>query len=202
MSILELQRSKIFLGGRDYPKIVLPILDLIDKDPKWSKSNLTMESLVRNSLEVNSILKSQFHPYFTQNQDAVKGLQDCFSWYNLSSREFIKTEDLLLQILSNYLERKIIFHPLLKPIYPGQKEKIFGKKFEAVFHIFGYRCSTDSFYISATPRCCCCHTTNHWLNKANISFSSTLEMKWIFIFVTQEFPLGIKISSNLRISMR
>ena len=150
MSLLELQRSKIFLGGRDYPKIVLPILDLIDKDPKWSKSNLTMESLLRKSSEVNSTLKSQFHPYFTQNQDIVKGLQDYHVWSNLALQEFFQSEDLVLQILSNYLERKIVFHPLVKPIYVGQEGKIFGNNFEAVFHIFGKRYGTDSFYISAT----------------------------------------------------
>ena len=150
MSLHELQRSKIFLGGRDCPKIALPILDLIEKDPKWSKSKLTMENLLRKSLEVNSTLKSQFHPYFTQNQDIVKGLQDYHAWRNLSFQEFTKNEDLLLQILSNCLQRKIIFHPLLKPIYVEEKGKIFGDCFEAVFHIFGYRYGPDSFYISAT----------------------------------------------------
>ena len=163
LSALGLQRSKFFLGGtiHDYPQIVFPILDLIGKDPKWSKSKLTMDSLLRNSLEVNSTLKSQFHQCFTQNQDIVKGLQDYYAWRNLSFQEFIQSEDLLLQILSNYLQGKIDFHPILKPIYDGEEGKIFGANFEAEFHIFGYRCSTDSFYISATPRCCCCHTTNH-----------------------------------------
>ena len=109
-----------------------------------------MESLLRNSLEVNSTLKNQFHPCFTQNQDIVKGLQDYYSWFNLSFEEFTQNEDLLLQILSNYLQRKIIFHPILKPIYGFQKDKTFGDNFEAVFHIFGYRAHNDSYYISAT----------------------------------------------------
>merc|ERR1711894_706999 len=106
LSALGLQKSKLFLGGKKYPRIVLPILDLIGKDSKWSKSNLTMESLLRNSLEVNSTLKNQFHLCFTQNQDIVKGLQDYFSWFNLNPEEFNQNEDLLLQILSNYLQRK------------------------------------------------------------------------------------------------
>ena len=85
MSVLGLQKSKLFLGGRECPRIVLPILDLIGKDSKWSKSNLTMESLLRNSLEVNSTLKNQFHPCFTQNQDIVKGLQDYHNlWFSLN----------------------------------------------------------------------------------------------------------------------
>ena len=150
LSALGLQKSKLFLGGRECPRIVLPILDLIGKDSKWSKSNFTMESLLRNSLEVNSTLKNQFHPCFTQNQDIVKGLQDYYSWFNLSFEEFTQNEDLLLQILSNYLQRKIIFHPILKPIYGFQKDKTFGDNFEAVFHIFGYRHHAQSFYISAT----------------------------------------------------
>ena len=37
----------------------------------------------RNSLEVNSTLKNQFHPCFTQNQDIVKGLQDYYLWFSL-----------------------------------------------------------------------------------------------------------------------
>ena len=154
MSALGLQKSKLFLGGTkdDFPQIALPILDLIGKDSKWSKSNLTMESLLRNSLEVNSTLKNQFHPCFTQNQDIVKGLQDYYSWFNLSFEEFIKNEDLLLQILSNYLQRKIIFHPILKPIYGFQKDKTFGDNFEAVFNIFGYRYHDSSYYISATKQ--------------------------------------------------
>ena len=152
MSTLGLQRSKTFLEGRDCPRILLPILDLIEKDPKWSKSKLTMESLLKNSIAKNSTLKNQLHPHFTQNQDVVKGLQDYYLWHNLSTREFTKNEDLLLHILSNYLQQKIIFHPILKPIYDGEKGKIFGANFEAEFHIFGYRCRTDSFYISATPR--------------------------------------------------
>ena len=107
----------------------------------------------KNSLDVvDSILKSQFHPCITRNQDIVKGLQDYYSWRNLTLQEFIENEDLLLQILSYYLQRKIIFHPILKPIYDGEEGKIFGANFEAEFHIFGYRCRTDSFYISATPQ--------------------------------------------------
>ena len=152
LSALGLQKSKLFLGGRECPRIVLPILDLIGKDSKWSKSNFTMESLLRNSLEVNSTLKNQFHPCFTQNQDIVKGLQDYYSWFNLSVEEFTQNEDLLLQILSNYLQRKIIFHPILKPIYPEEKGKTFGDNFEAVFHIFGYRYHDSSYYISATKQ--------------------------------------------------
>ena len=154
MSALGLQRSKIFPGGtqRDSPQIVFPILDLIGKDPKWSQFKLTMHLLLllSSALKANSTLKNQFHPCFTQNQDFVRGLQDYYSWYNLNPPEFTKNEDLLLQILSNYLERKIIFHPLLKPIYIGQDGKTFGEKLEGVFHIFGYRFSTESFYISAT----------------------------------------------------
>ena len=150
MSALGLQKSKLFLGGRECPRIVLPILDLIGKDSKWSKSNFTMESLLRNSLEVNSTLKNQFHPCFTQKQDIVKGLQDYYSWIHFNHEEFTKNEDLLLQILSNYLQRKIIFHPILKPIYVIQKGKTFGDNFEAVFHIFGYRFHSNSYYISGT----------------------------------------------------
>ena len=150
MSVLGYQKSKLFLGGTkdDFPQIALPILDLIGKDPKWSKSNFTMESLLRNSLEVNSTLKNQFHPCFTRNQDIVKGLQDYYSWRNLSYEEFTQNEDLLLQIISNYLQRKIIFHPILKPIYSVEKGKTFGDNFEAVFHIFGYRNYVQSYYIS------------------------------------------------------
>ena len=152
MSVFGLQRSRIFIAGtrEDFPHLVFPILDLIGKDPKWSQSKLTIESLLRKSLEVNSTLKSQFHQSFTQNKDAVKGLQDYFSWGNLTIQEFTRNEDLLLQILSNCLQRKIIFHPLLKPIYVEEKGKIFGDCFEAVFHIFGYRYGPNSFYISAT----------------------------------------------------
>ena len=80
----------------------------------------------------------------------MKRLQDFYSWYNLNPQEFTQNEDLLSQILSNYLQRKIIFHPILKPIYHLQKGKTFGDSFEAVFHIFGYRFKTNSYYISAT----------------------------------------------------
>merc|ERR1712004_469730 len=93
LSALELQKSKLFLGGRECPRIVLPILDLIGKDSKWSKSNLTMESLLRNSLEVNFTLKNRLHQSFAQNQDIVKGLQDYYSWYNLNHQEFTRNED-------------------------------------------------------------------------------------------------------------
>merc|ERR1711860_165554 len=127
------------------PRIILPILDLIGKDSKWSKSNFTMESLLRSSLEINSTLKNQFHPNFTQNQDIVKGLQDYYSWYNLSPQEFTQNEDLLLQILSNHLQRKIIFHQILKSIYVFQKGKTFGDNFETVLHIFGYRYHNNSY---------------------------------------------------------
>ena len=89
----------------------MPILDLIEKDPKWSKSKLTMENLLRKSLEVNSTLKSQFHQCFTQIQDIVKGLQDYYLWRNLSTREFTKNEDLLLQILSNFLHFAMVSRP-------------------------------------------------------------------------------------------
>ena len=152
MSALGLQKSKLFLGGTtaDVPRIVLPILDLIGNDSKWCISNLTMDSLLRNSLEMNSTVKNQFHPCFTQNQEIVKALQDYYSWFNLSVEEFTRNEDLLLQILSDYLQRKIIFHPILKPIYVFQKEMTFGNNFEAVFHIFGYRDHSLSYYISAT----------------------------------------------------
>ena len=152
MSALGLQKSKLFLGGNqeNVPLIALPILDLIGKDPKWSKSNFTMESLLRSSSEVNSTLKNQFHPNFTQTQDIVKGVQDYYSWYNMNPQEFTENENLLLQILSNYLQRKIIFHPILKPIHVFQEGKPFSDNFETVFHIFGYRYHNFSYYISAT----------------------------------------------------
>ena len=150
LSARGLQKSKLFFGGRDYPIIALPILDLIGKDSKWSKSNFTMESLLRNSLEVDATLKNQFHPCFTHNQDIMKGLQDYYAWSNLSPQEFTQNEDLLLQIISNYLERKIIFLPILKHIFAEEFEKTFGDNFEAVFHIFGYRDHGQSYYISAT----------------------------------------------------
>ena len=130
----------------------MPILDLIEKDPKWSKSKLMMESLLKNSLEVNSTSKRRFHPIFTQNQDIVKDLQDYHSWYNLDTQEFAQNEDLLLEILSNYLERKITFHPILKPVYPEEIGKTFDDNFKAEFHIFGYRDHVNSFYISATKK--------------------------------------------------
>ena len=152
LAALGLQRSKLFLERTkyDFPQIVFPILDLIGKDPKWSKFGLTLHLLLSCALEVNSTLKGQFNPCFTQNQDIVTGLQNYYSWSNLPHQEFTKNEDLLLQILSNYLERKIIFHPILEPIYHGQEGKIFGNNFEAVFLIFGYRYGGNSFYISAT----------------------------------------------------
>ena len=130
----------------------MPILDLIEKDPKWSKSNLTMESLLRNSLEVNSKLKHCFHSIFTQNRDIVKALQDAYLWFNLNHQEFTQNEDLLLEFLSNYLERKITFHPILKSFCVYQIEKTFGDHFEDIFHIFGYRYHNYSFYISATKK--------------------------------------------------
>ena len=80
----------------------------------------------------------------------MKGLLDYYSWNDLDFEEFTQNEDLLLQILSNYLERKIIFHPILKPIYVHQVGKTFGDNFEAVFHILGYRSHGQSYYISAT----------------------------------------------------
>ena len=149
---MGLQKSKLFLGltQGDFPQIALPILGIIEKDSKWSKSNFTMESLLNNSLEVNSTLKNQFNPCFTQNQDIVEGLQDYNLWYNLSPQEFTQNEDLLLQILANYLQRKITFCPILKPIYDFQFDKTFGDNFEAVFHIFGYRYHGNSYYINAT----------------------------------------------------
>ena len=156
MSTIGLQRSKCFLGitRKDFPQIVFPILDLIEKDPKWSKFKLTMHLLLllSSALEDNFTLKSQFHPCFTQNQDIVRGLQDYYSWRNLTLQEFTKNEDLLLQILSNYLQRKIICHPLLKPANVSQNVKTFGGNFEAVFHILGYRFGANSFYISATNK--------------------------------------------------
>ena len=108
-----------------------------------------MGSLLINSLEVNSTIKNQFHPCFTHNQDIMKGLQDYYAWSNLSPQEFTQNEDLLLQVLSNYLERKIIFHPILKPIFVQQSGKTFGEDFENVFHILGYRGHYQSYYISA-----------------------------------------------------
>ena len=136
----------------DCPKIVFPILDLIGKDPKWSQFKLTMHLLLllSTALEANFTLKSQFHPCFTKNQNIVKGLQDYYAWRNLTFEEFTKNEDLLLQIISNYLQRKITFHPTLQPIYHGEESKTFGVNFKNVFHIFGCRKGLQSFYISAT----------------------------------------------------
>ena len=108
--------------------------------------------LLSCALEVNSTLKDQFNPCFTQNQDIVTSLQNYYLWLNLPHQEFTKNEDLLLQILSNYLERKIIFHPILKPIYDFQIVNTFGEKYEAEFHIFGHRYHYHSFYISATNK--------------------------------------------------
>ena len=149
MSGLGLTRSKLFHVESNFPRILWPILDLIGKDPEWSKCNFTMQSLLENSIESDSRLNNQLRPHFGKHQDIVTGLQDYYSWVNLSFGEYTKKEDLLLQILSNYLQRKIIFHPILKPTYVEQLGKTFGDNFEAVFHIFGYRYHAQSYYISA-----------------------------------------------------
>ena len=149
LSDLGLQRSKLFIGGRDCPRIALPILNLIKNDPELCKPKLTMHTLLKNALEVDSTIKSHFHPYFTQNQDIVDGLQNYHSWINLTGLYFFQNEDLLWNLLSNYLQRKIIFHPILKPIYRGQESKIFGENFKIEFNIFGYRLGPQSYYISA-----------------------------------------------------
>ena len=151
MSALGLQRSNCFLGGREFPRIVLPILDLIGKDPEWSNAKLTMEDLLTNSLSYQAT-KKQFHPSFIQNQDIVEGLQDYHLWYNLSYEEFSKNEDLLLQIISNYLQRQIIFHAILKPTYGFQNGRTFGDTFTDKINILGYRRHSQSFFISATKQ--------------------------------------------------
>ena len=99
-------------------------------------------------MEMFSPIPNQFHPRFTLNQDIVKGLQDYFSWVNLSLQEFTENEDFLLQNVSSFLQRKIVFHPILRPIYAFQNSKVFGHNFEATFHIFGYRYHNTSYYIS------------------------------------------------------
>ena len=180
MTALGFRKFNCFFGGRKCPKIALPILDLLRIDPKWSNSKLTMESLLKNSIAKNSTLKNQLHPHFTQNQDVVKGLQDYHSWINLTFPQFTKNEDLLLQILSNYLQRKIIYHPMLKPIYLEEMGKTFGDNFEAVFHIFGYRGHENSFYISAT---------NYWCRIKFASFK---------IFLPFNFPFQIILTFTRR----
>ena len=127
----------------------MPILDLIENDQEWSTFKFTMHSLLKNALEMDSTIKSQFHPYFTKNQDLVKGLQNDQSWVNLGFFEFFQNQDLLLNLLSNYLQRKIIFHSILQPIYQEQENKIFGENFKIEFNIFGYRYFHQSYYISA-----------------------------------------------------
>ena len=159
LSTLGLQKSKLFLGGRECPQIVLPILDLIGKDSKWSKYELlTMPYyllLLSTCSDANSTLIRQLHPSFTQNvqnQDIAKGLVDYYSWSNLTFEEFTENEDLLFQILSNFLKRKIIFQPILEPIRIQQIDKTFGDNFDTVFRIFGDRNHGNSYYISATTQ--------------------------------------------------
>ena len=145
-----LQRSKVFLGGRESPKIALPILDLIEKDPEWSLTKLTMQTLLMKAFETNSAFQTKFHPIFTRNQGIVQGLQNYHSWSNLRFLEMIENEDLLLELLANYLKRKIVFLPILNPIYYFQDELTFGDNFETEFNIVGYRYHIDSYYVSAT----------------------------------------------------
>ena len=133
LSALGLQKSKLFLGGRECPRIVLPILDLIGKDSKWSKSNFTMESLLRNSLEVNSTLKNQFHPCFTQNQDIVKGLQDYHNlWFSLNFQN--------VRIIWFFFLKNVIFRfsksPRKLPILNFQNVRIIWVFLKCHFQIF------------------------------------------------------------------
>ena len=108
-----------------------------------------MDTLLKNALEMDSTIKSHFHPYFTQNQNLVVGLQNYHSWSYLTAVDFYQTEDLLLNLLSNYLQRKIIFRPILKPLCLEQERKIFGENFKIEFNIFGHRIGPQSYYISA-----------------------------------------------------
>ena len=150
LSDLGLERSKLFIGvGRDCPRIALPILDLIENDPEWSKSKFEMHTLLKNALEADSTIKSQFHPYFTQNQDIVEGLQNYQSWHYLGFFDFFHNENLLLNLLSNFLQRKIIFHKILNSFIPQPNRSIFGEHFKTEFNILGYRFGSNNFYISA-----------------------------------------------------
>ena len=145
-----LKGSKLFLGGRESPKIVHAILDLSQTDPEWSKFNFTIESLLKQAIDYDPSFKAKLPSSFNQNRVRLENLQDYFLWANLDRTEFTKSEDLLLDLLAKYLKRRIHFTPILKPIYQEQVEKTYGQDFQSSLSIFGYRLHTKSFYISAT----------------------------------------------------
>ena len=138
-----LKRSKMFMGGRERPKIILPVLDLIQK----YQSDMTMQNLLKTVIDQEA--KAKFHHYFRQNGDFLQNLQNYDLWFNLNYEEFTENEDLLLEFLSKHCKRKIQFISILKPAYRFQYEKTFGYEFDKEFSIFGYRFCDQSFYISA-----------------------------------------------------
>ena len=132
----------MFIGGRESPKIILPVLNLTQK----YQSDMTMECLLERVIDQEA--KAKFHPSFLRNGDFLQNLQDYYLWFNLTATEFAENEDLLLELLSKHLKRKIRFIPILKPTDPLQVEKSFGDEFENDFSIFGYRFHDCCFYIS------------------------------------------------------
>ena len=147
-----MKRSKVFLGGRDCPKILLPVLDLIHNDPKWSQSSFTLQSLLKVAITNDPKIKTgqaKLHSSFYQNDDIFQNLQKYFTWFNLTLTEYVDNEDLILELLANHLKRKIRFSPILKPIYQRNFGKTFGHEFEETFDIFGHRNHVYSYYISA-----------------------------------------------------
>ena len=147
LSSFGLKYSRLFLSGREKPTIVLAVIDLVKNDPEWSNVNFTIGTLLQNSIVSHPEFREKFHPNFKQNGEIVKNLQDYYSWVNLDPAEFTENEDLILQMLSLYLKRRIKFSPILKPIYSTQFEISFGENFEISYSIFGYRNHIKSFYI-------------------------------------------------------
>ena len=155
MNSMGFEPLKVFLKPRECPLIIPPILDLVQNDPEWQKSDFTLQSLLNAAISItpkSNFGDIKFHPSFYQNGNILQNLQNYFTWVNSTHTEFVENEDLILELLASYLKRKICFTPILIPIFKFQDGKTFGKEFEETFDILGYRNHNQSFYISAVKR--------------------------------------------------
>ena len=151
---LGLRRPNRFEAGcADWdtdPKIVNVVLDLIGRDCDWSKQNFTVQTFLQSTFQTTPDAKNNFHPNFNNDSgEIVTNLQSRINWLRLSSDDYVKTENLLLDMSALMLQRKIVFHTFLEANLQSGETKTFGGQFQKSYDIFGYRSNHhNSLYIS------------------------------------------------------
>ena len=162
MEGIGLKRSEVFVEYiYDQNPLISAVFDLVKQDPLQDEFLKTVHvtqlfGYARHKLnedpETKHICKSFNH---WSVEEVCKIVMHDESWkkYNTTLKQFLETEEWILDVLALFLRRRIILKPIFskspKTLPKASQTLIYQDQFKETYYIYGLRVGLMSFYVSA-----------------------------------------------------